>query len=113
MQEYFALFLHYFNASYPLIHVPTLNLDDADPIFLLSMIILGATYKNKESHQLSVCLYDAIVPYIMSGLLNIPAPDLSTLQAFLILELFGMYRAGPYQRENAILIHSLLFSVST
>ncbi|KAL4897634.1 transcription factor domain-containing protein, partial [Aspergillus ambiguus] len=78
-------------------------------MFLLSMIILGATYKDKDSHQLSVTLYDAIVPYILSGLMSIPIPDLSTLQAFLILECYGMYRAGPYQRENAILIHTLLF----
>ena len=112
IQEYFNLFLQYFNISYPLVHVPTLDLVEADSIFLLSMVILGATYKNKDSHQLSVCLYDAIVPYIMSGLLSIPAPDLSMLQAFLILECYGMYRAGPYQRENAMLIHTLLFSVS-
>ncbi|KKK20852.1 hypothetical protein ARAM_005294 [Aspergillus rambellii] len=110
MQEFLDLFLRYFNTSYPMVHVATLEASSAEPIFLLSMIVLGATYKNKVSHQLSVCLYDAIVPYILSGLMSIPLPDLSTLQAFLILECYGMYRAGPYQRENAMLIHTLLFS---
>lgn len=112
MQEYLDMFLQYFNSTYPMVHIPTLDITTAEPILLLSMITLGATYKNKDSHQLSVCLYDAIVPYILSGLMSIPIPDLSTLQAFLILECYGMYRAGPYQRENAILVHTLLFSVS-
>ncbi|KAL4778779.1 fungal-specific transcription factor domain-containing protein [Aspergillus varians] len=109
MQEYVDLFIRYFNTSYPLIHIPTLDIMAAEPILLLSMVILGATYKHKEAHQLSVCLYDALVPYILSGLMSIPIPDLSTLQGFLILECYGMYRAGPYQREKAMLIHTLLF----
>lgn len=112
MQEYLDLFLRYFNTSYPMVHVATLQISSADPMLVLSMIILGATYKNKDAHQLSVTLYDAVVPYILSGLISIPLPELSTLQAFLILECYGMYRAGPYQRENAMLIHTLLFSVS-
>ncbi|KAJ5594839.1 uncharacterized protein N7459_001047 [Penicillium hispanicum] len=79
MQEYIDLFLRYFNTSYPMVHIPTLDMTNAEPILLLSMITLGATYKNKDSHQVSVCLYDAIVPYILSGLMSIPIPDLSTL----------------------------------
>jgi hypothetical protein len=111
MQVYLDLFMEYFNTSYSLIHVATLDINVTDPIALLSMILSGATYKDKDSHQLSVCLYDAIIPYILSDLLGSPVPDLSILQAFLILECYGMYRAGPYQRENAILIHGLLLNV--
>jgi Fungal specific transcription factor domain len=112
MQIYLDLFFEFFNTSYPLIHVATLDIGDTDPIALLSLMLLGATYKDKDAHQLSVCLYDAIVPYILSGLLSGPVPDLAILQAFLVLECYGMYRAGPYQRENAILIHGLLLNVS-
>ncbi|OJJ73395.1 hypothetical protein ASPBRDRAFT_28636 [Aspergillus brasiliensis CBS 101740] len=111
LQEYINQFLRHFSSSYPMIHVATLEMTSADPIFLLSIIILGQTYKNKNTHQLSVYLYGALVPYILSGLMSIPVPDLSLLQAFLILECLGMYRAGPFQRENAMLIHTLLFSV--
>lgn len=111
MRTYLALFFEFFNTSYPLIYVATLDISDTDPIALLSLMLLGATYKDKDAHQLSVCLYDAIVPYILSGLLSGPVPDLSILQAFLVLECYGMYRAGPYQRENAILIHGLLLNV--
>jgi len=111
MQIYLDLFFEFFNTSYPLIHVATLDISDTDPIALLSLMLLGATYKDKYAHQLSVCLYDAIVPYILSGLLSGPVPDLAILQAFLVLECYGMYRAGPYQRENAILIHGLLLNV--
>ena len=78
---------------------------------LLSIVLLGATYDSKEAHQISVYLYDAIIPQILADLISRPAFDLSTLQAFLILESYGLYRAGPLQRENAILIHGLLLSV--
>ncbi|KAI2829219.1 transcriptional regulator family: Fungal Specific TF and C2H2 zinc finger [Aspergillus niger] len=109
MHEYISLFFRFFNSSYPMVHVATLDIEGGDPIFLLSIIILGQTYKNKDTHQLSVYLYDALVPYILSGLMSVPIPDLPILQSFLILECYGMYRAGPYQRENAMLIHTLLF----
>ncbi|RMZ89970.1 hypothetical protein DV736_g2803, partial [Chaetothyriales sp. CBS 134916] len=110
MQSILDLFFLKFNTSYPMIHSATFEVNDANPLVLLSMMILGATYQDRETHQISVCMYDAIIPHILSGLLSIPVPDLSTLQAFLILECYGMYRAGPFQRENAILIHSLLFN---
>ncbi|KAF4952489.1 hypothetical protein FGADI_6723 [Fusarium gaditjirri] len=110
MQEYLDLFFANFNSCYPMIHTPTLEVLDAEPLFLLSLIVLGATYKDKKDHQLSVCLYDAMTPYIMSGLSGIKVPDLSILQAFMVLECYGMYRAGAYQRENAIIMHTFLFN---
>jgi hypothetical protein len=113
MQTYLDSFVRHFNTSYPILHVPTLDVCNLDPISLLSFIIMGATYKDKHAHQLSVCLYDAIIPYIFSGLLSSMVPDLAILQAFMVLECYGMYRAGPYQRENAILIHRLLLNVGT
>ncbi|KAF4439141.1 C2H2 zinc finger [Fusarium acutatum] len=109
-QEYLDLFFANFNSCYPIIHTPTLEVLDAEPLFLLAIIVLGATYKEKEDHQLSVCLYDAMTPYIMSGLSGIKVPDLSILQAFIVLECYGMYRAGAYQRENAIIMHTFLFN---
>lgn len=113
MQDYMDLFFTQFNSFYPIIHSATLEVLDAEPLFLLAMMVLGATYKGKDDHQLSVCIYDAMTPYIMSGLVGIKVPELSILQAFLILECYGMYRAGSYQRENAILIHTFLFNVRT
>ncbi|KAH6999106.1 fungal-specific transcription factor domain-containing protein [Ilyonectria sp. MPI-CAGE-AT-0026] len=110
MQNDLDLFFKHFNTEYPLIHPPTFDANTASPMVLLAMLIMGATYGSRESHQLSVCLYDAVIPHILSGLISIPMPDLATLQAFLVLECYGMYRAGPYQRENAILIHTLLFN---
>ncbi|KAF7555362.1 hypothetical protein G7Z17_g2261 [Cylindrodendrum hubeiense] len=110
MQHDLDLFFKHFNTEYPLIHPATFDANTAGPMALLAMLIMGATYGSRESHQLSVCLYDAVIPHILSGLISIPMPDLATLQAFLVLECYGMYRAGPYQRENAILIHTLLFN---
>lgn len=111
MQDYLDLFFATFNSCYPMIHTPTLEVLDAEPLFLLSLIVFGATYKEKEDHQLSVCLYDAMTPYIMSGLSGTKVPDLSILQAFMVLECYGMYRAGAYQRENSIIMHTFLFNV--
>ncbi|RDW57337.1 hypothetical protein BP5796_12787 [Coleophoma crateriformis] len=108
IQTYLNLFLEYFNDSYPIVHVATLNFNGLDSSSLWSMIIIGATYKDKVDHQLSVYLYDLIVPYILSGVPSLPTLELSTLQALLILECYGMYKAGPKQRGNAIVIHSLI-----
>ncbi|KAH7169977.1 fungal-specific transcription factor domain-containing protein [Dactylonectria macrodidyma] len=110
MQQHLNSFFKHFNTEYPLIHPGTFKAREAEPMVLLAMLIMGATYGSRESHQLSVCLYDAVIPHILSGLISIPMPDLATLQAFLVLECYGMYRAGPYQRENAILVHALLFN---
>lgn len=112
MQDYLDRFMSNFNSCYPMIHSASLEVLDADPLFLLSMMMLGATYSTKEDHQLSVCIYDAITPYVMGSLVGIEVPDLSILQALMILECYGMYRAGAYQRENAILMHTFLFTVS-
>lgn len=112
LQAYLDLFFKYFNTSYPLIHTPTLDINATDVGALSSFILLGATYRDKDAHQLSVCLYNAIVPYILNTQLCSPVPDLAILQALLVLECYGMYRAGPYQRENAILIHGMLLNVN-
>lgn len=112
IQSYLNLFLKHFNTSYPLLHVATLDIRDSEPIVLLCLLLLGATYKDKDSHQISVCLYDAIIPYILNNMLSSPILDLSILQAFMVLECYGMYRAGPYQRENALLLHGVLLNVS-
>jgi hypothetical protein len=112
LQSYLDLFFQYFNTSYPLIHIPTFDINTTDVGALSSFILLGATYRDKESHQLSVCLYNAIVPHIINTLLCNSVSDLAILQALLVLECYGMYRAGPYQRERAIFIHGMLLNVS-
>lgn len=113
MQLHLDCFFRYFNTTYPLIHLPTISISGTKPILLFAMTILGATYHSKRAHRTSVYLYDVVVPSIMVELLQKPPTELSTLQAFSILECYGMYRAGPHQRESAILIHGLLLSVSS
>lgn len=112
MQMYANLFFRCYNRPYPIIHEPTMDLSTVEVLLLFSIILLGATYHGKEAHQVSVYLYDAIIPQVLADLVSRPIFDISTLQAFLILENYGMYRGGPHQRENAILVHSLLLSVS-
>jgi hypothetical protein len=112
MQGSLDLFASHFNTAYPLIHLGTFNIERVDRVLLLSMILLGSTYKNKDAHQLSVCLYDALIPHVFGGLSNNASPELHRLQSLLLLDCYGMYRAGPSQRYNALLLHRVLLSVS-
>lgn len=112
MQRYLNKFLEFFNVSYPLIHIPTFDVHSVDRVLLLSMMLVGATYHSKHAHQESVCIYNALIPHVFAQLSGNVSMELSRLQALLVLECYGMYRAGPSQRETALLLHGLLLSVS-
>ena len=111
MQDSLDLFASHFNTSYPMIHMATFNIESVDHVLLLSMILIGSTYKSKDAHQMSVCLYDALIPHVFGGLSNNASPELPRLQSLLLLDCYGMYRAGPSQRYNALLLHRVLLNV--
>ncbi|PCG99555.1 Transcription factor [Penicillium occitanis (nom. inval.)] len=54
LQGYCDLFFTRFNVTYPLIHQPTFNPDTVDPVFLASVLFMGATYSTREAHWLAV-----------------------------------------------------------
>lgn len=60
MQSQLDRFFMKFNTAYPLIHMATFDHATAEPILLLTMILLGATYADKEAHQLAVCVHDVL-----------------------------------------------------
>lgn len=54
LQTYCDLFFIRFNAVYPLIHMPTFDPSEVDTLLLISVLLLGATYGEKDAHQLAV-----------------------------------------------------------
>lgn len=54
LQTYCDLFFTRFNAVYPLIHMPTFDPSEVDTLLLISVLLLGATYGEKDAHQLAV-----------------------------------------------------------
>jgi hypothetical protein len=56
LQTYCDLFFTRFNTTYPLIHMSTFVPSEVDTLLLISVVLLGATYGEKDAHQLAVSL---------------------------------------------------------
>ncbi|KAI8957509.1 fungal-specific transcription factor domain-containing protein [Daldinia sp. FL1419] len=111
LQSYLDLYFSRFNTAYPLIHQGTFEPGQKESLLLLSMILLGATYAEKDSHQFAVCLHDVIRPAIFSHASFNPKPDLWMLQTILLVECFGKSRAGQKQHDMSHLFHGMLINL--
>ncbi|KAL2812184.1 major facilitator superfamily domain-containing protein [Aspergillus granulosus] len=111
LQNYCDLFFTRFNTTYPLIHTPTFNLHTVEPVFLASILSMGATYSSREAHQLAVGIHDALRNQLFCHPAFSPQPDLWVLQTMLLIDCFGKMRAGPKQRERAQLFHCVLIKL--
>ncbi|KAH7129488.1 fungal-specific transcription factor domain-containing protein [Dactylonectria estremocensis] len=111
LQSYLELYFTRFNTAYPLIHLATFNVHEDEPLLLLSVLLLGATYSTKDAHQLAVCIHDVIRPSIFAHTGFSPRPELWTLQTILLVECFGKSRAGQKQHDMSHLFHGLLINL--
>ncbi|KAI1099657.1 fungal-specific transcription factor domain-containing protein [Jackrogersella minutella] len=111
LQSYCDLYFTRFNSAYPLIHQPTFEPCQKESLLLLSIILLGATYSEKEAHQLAVCIHDVIRPAIFSHASFNAKPDLWMLQTILLVECFGKSRAGQKQHDMSHLFHGMLINL--
>lgn len=92
LQAYLDLFFTRFNTAYPLIHQPTFVASSTEPLCLLSMLLLGATYSTKGAHQLAVCIHDVMRPGIFAHAAFSAEPELWVLKTILLVECFGWSR---------------------
>ncbi|KAK8222021.1 hypothetical protein M8818_000189 [Zalaria obscura] len=53
LQTYSDLYFSRFNAAYPLIHQATFEASQCETLLLTSILLLGATYCEKDAHQLA------------------------------------------------------------
>ncbi|ROV91201.1 hypothetical protein VMCG_09350 [Cytospora schulzeri] len=111
LQSWLDLYFTQFNTAYPLVHLPTFEPSQIEPLLLLSIILLGATYSDKNAHQLAVCIHDVIRPSIFAHAGFSPRPELWTLQTILLVECFGKSRAGQKQHDMSHLFHGLLINL--
>ena len=54
LQTYCDLFWTRFNTTYPLMHMSTFDPSHVDTLLLMTVLLLGATYGEKDAHQLAV-----------------------------------------------------------
>jgi hypothetical protein len=111
LQEYLELFFTRFNTAYPLIHLPTFTPDETEPLLLIAILLLGATYSTKDAHQVAVCIHDVIRPRIFAHAGFSAKPQWWSLQTILLVECFGKSRAGLKQHEMSHLFHGLLINL--
>lgn len=108
IQEYCDLFFFRFNKSYPLIHRATFEPSAVDPLLLLSIVLLGATYGDKDAHRLAVCIHDIVRKQIIQHNAFTATPEIWMLQVILLVECFGKSRAGQKQHDMSHLFHGML-----
>lgn len=89
LQAYLDLFFTRFNTAYPLIHQPTFVASSTERLYLLAMLLLGATYSGKGAHQLAVCIHDVMRPGIFAHAAFSAEPELWVLKTILLVECFG------------------------
>ncbi|KAF2133028.1 hypothetical protein P153DRAFT_178371 [Dothidotthia symphoricarpi CBS 119687] len=111
LQTYCDLYFTRFNTVYPLIHMSTFDPSEADTLLLISVLLLGATYGDKETHKLAVCVHDVLRPQIFANAGFSSKPDLWVLQTILLVECFGKSRAGQKQHDMSHLFHGLLINL--
>lgn len=111
MQSYLDHFFTRFNVAYPIIHTALFDPSTAEPLLLLSIILLGATYATKDAHQVAVCIHDVIRPSVFAHEGFSARPALWTLQTILLVECFGKSRAGQKQHDMSHLFHGLLINL--
>lgn len=111
LQSWFELFWTRFNGVYPLIHQATFNPEETQTLHLLAMLVLGATYGDKNAHRLAVCIHDIMRPQIFQHDHFSATPTLWMLQTILLVECFGKSRAGSKQHDMSHLFHGLLINL--
>lgn len=111
LQEYLNLYFTRFNTVYPLIHMPTFDIHHVEPLLLLSVVLLGATYSSNAAHQLAIRMHDVMRPSIFAHTGFSPRPELWILQTILLVECFGKSRAGQKQHDMSHLFHGLLINL--
>jgi hypothetical protein len=108
LQRYCNLYFSRFNVSYPLIHLATFDPSSVDPLLLISVVLLGATFDDKESHLFAICVHDVMRAQIFRSCAFTTRPTLWMLQTILLVECFGKSRAGQLQHDMSHLFHGLL-----
>ncbi|EPE36707.1 C2H2 and C2HC zinc finger [Glarea lozoyensis ATCC 20868] len=111
LQNYCDLFFCRFNLTYPLIHQATFEPSQVEPLLLVSILLLGATYGDKSGHGLAVCIHDVLRAQIFQNTAFTAQPDLWILQTILLVECFGKSRAGQTQHDMSHLFHGLLINL--
>lgn len=108
LQQFCDVYFRRFNTSYPLLHQATFDPAHVDPLLLIAVIQLGATYSTKDDHLFAVCTHNVMRSQIFGHAAFNTRPTLWMLQTILLVECFGKSRAGQLQHDMSHLFHGLL-----
>lgn len=108
LQHFSDLYFRRFNTSYPLLHQATFIPSQIDPLLLVAILAIGASYSTKDDHQFAICLHNIMRGQIFGHISFTPTPPLWMLHTILLVECFGKSRAGQLQHDMSHLFHSIL-----
>ena len=108
LQHFSDLFFRRFNTAYPLFHQPTFDPAVVDPLLLIAILQVGATYSTKDDHIFAMCLHNTMRSQIHGHPFFGPRPPLWMLQTMMLVECFAKSRAGQLQHDMSRLFHVVL-----
>ena len=108
LQNYCDLFFIHFNTNFPMIHRATFTSTQTEPLLLLAVLLLGATYSSEDSYQLAIAIHNKIRIQVLQDYASLVSADLSLIQAIMLIECFGMLRAGQQHDGMTHLCHGLV-----
>ncbi|KAH8602034.1 fungal-specific transcription factor domain-containing protein [Bisporella sp. PMI_857] len=111
LQHFSDLFFRRFNTSYPLFHQPTFDPAHVDPLLLVAILQLGATYSTKDDHIFAIALHNTMRAQIFGHPSFTSRPPTWMLQTIMLVECFGKLRAGQLQHDMSHVFHEVLINL--
>lgn len=108
LQHYSDLFFTRFNTTYPLLQLSTFRSTTTHPYLLLALLLLGATYSDKEAQILASSVHSIMRPLIHASEEFTAHPKLWMLQTILLVECFGKGDVSGEKHDMSQLYHGLL-----
>ena len=108
MQAYSDSFFSTFNDSMAIMHRPTFQPPNSEPLLLLAILLIGAAYSDQATCNMALGIYDALPTLILRECIPSTNPELWQMQVLLLLECLGRLRGNQQQYDMANVYHTLL-----
>ena len=110
---YIYLYFKRVHINWPVIHKPSFNASQADPMLLSAMIVNGMHYADSPSHELAVRIGQKLWgAYVSLDEFRPSRATLPMLQALLLTELFGKFMSNRPSFEMSHLFQSWIVTLA-
>lgn len=108
LQTFSNSFFSDFNDAMPVIHRPSFQPAEVDPLLMSAILILGATRESNAARELASSLYDALSAVVLQHHVTAQNSELCRMQILLLHSCFGRLKGNQRQQDMARVYHTLL-----